>query len=97
LWLEDLYVEPEQRGRGAGRALLSAVARLALERGCAQVGWLVLDWNRPSIDFYESSGARPAGGGWLEYQLDQEALRALADPRRAPSDGTGGATTSSSA
>jgi GNAT superfamily N-acetyltransferase len=96
LWLEDLYVEPAQRGRGAGRALLSAVARLALERGCAQVGWLVLDWNRPSIDFYESAGARRSEGGWLEYHLDREALGALAGPHAPPAERRSGSPPTSS-
>ena len=80
LWLEDLFVEPEARGRGAGRALLAAVARLALDRGFPGVGWIVLDWNRPSIDFYDRSGARAAAGGWLEYGLDLAGMRALAGP-----------------
>ena len=80
MWLEDLFVEPAERGRGAGRALLAEVARIALARGCRALDWLVLDWNRPSIEFYERLGARPADGGWLEYGLALDAMRALAEP-----------------
>ena len=80
LWLEDLFVEPARRGRGTGRALMEALARLALERGYDGLDWDVLDWNRPSIAFYEKLGARPAGSAWLEYGLDREGLRALAPP-----------------
>jgi len=97
MWLEDLFVEPAERGRGTGRALLAFVARNALDRGCRALDWLVLDWNRPSISFYERLGARPADGGWLEYGLDHAAMQALADPPRAgPSGpGKGGGPTSS--
>ena len=77
MWLEDLFVKPSERGRGTGKALLAEVARIALERGCRAVDWLVLDWNRPAVTFYERMGARPADGGWLEYGLDQAAMRAL--------------------
>jgi len=58
LWLEDLFVVPSHRGRGLGRQLLSALARIATERGCARFEWSVLDWNAPAIRFYESLGAR---------------------------------------
>jgi GNAT superfamily N-acetyltransferase len=58
LYLEDLYVEPEARGRGLGKALLLHLATLANERGCGRMEWCVLDWNQPAIDFYESIGAR---------------------------------------
>jgi GNAT superfamily N-acetyltransferase len=84
LWLEDLFVVPGERGRGTGRALLQAVARIALERGCRRLDWLVLDWNRPSIDFYARQGARPADGGWLEYGLDLEGMKALAGAAAPP-------------
>jgi len=80
MWLEDLFVEPKERGRGTGRALLAGVARIALERGCRALDWLVLDWNRTSIAFYERLGARPADGGWLEYGLDQKTMQAIAGP-----------------
>ena len=78
LWLEDLFVEPGERGKGTGFALMAALSRLALDRGIEAIGWLVLDWNRPSIDFYDRAGGRPADGGWIEYGLDREKLRTLA-------------------
>lgn len=58
LYLEDLFVQPDERGRGAGRALLAALARIAVRRGCGRLEWAVLDWNRPAIGFYERLGAR---------------------------------------
>ena len=79
MWLEDLFVEPGCRGRGVGRELLAALARLALARGCARISWVVLDWNQDSIGFYARAGAQPTGAGWLQYGLRTEALRALAD------------------
>src|SRR5262245_1526011 len=78
LWLEDLNVDPDARARGLGRALPQAVARAALGSGCRRMGWAVLDWNQPSIEFYRRLGATPAGPGWLQYRLDHEALRAVA-------------------
>lgn len=78
MWLEDLYVEESARGRGIGRALLAHVAAIALERGHARLAWVVLDWNRPSIEFYERSGATRPPDGWLTYGLDVPAMRALA-------------------
>ncbi|HWL28685.1 MAG TPA: GNAT family N-acetyltransferase [Burkholderiaceae bacterium] len=57
LYLEDLYVHPDQRGRGLGKRLLCALAALAVERGCGRFEWSVLDWNRPAIDFYQAMGA----------------------------------------
>jgi GNAT superfamily N-acetyltransferase len=77
LGLEDLFVEPEARGRGLGKALLGALAQTAAERGCARLEWNVLDWNAPSIAFYDSLGARP-NAGWIGYRLHGEALAALA-------------------
>ena len=77
-WLEDLFVEPSERGRGTGRALLAEVARVALARGGAKVAWMVLDWNRPSIEFYERLGAERTGADWLEYAVTGDALRRLA-------------------
>ena len=82
LWLEDLYVVPERRGHGDGRALLAELSRLALARGCRRLGWIVLEWNAPSIRFYESLGARRAGTDWLQYGFDEAALAALAIPSR---------------
>jgi GNAT superfamily N-acetyltransferase len=57
IWLEDIYVQPGHRGKGYGKALLRALAKIAVEKGCGRVEWAVLDWNQPSIDFYESIGA----------------------------------------
>src|SRR3954447_26045501 len=59
LYLEDLFVKPEARGKGLGKALLVGLAKLAVERGCGRVEWSVLDWNEPSIAFYKSLGAKP--------------------------------------
>lgn len=77
VYLEDLYVAPEARGRGAGKALIACLARLALERDCARLEWWVLDWNRPAIDFYRSIGAKPMDE-WTVQRVDGEALVALA-------------------
>ena len=77
MWLEDLYVEERHRGSGAGRALLTAVARLAIARGCRRMGWVVLDWNAPTIRFYERMGAQPTGRGLLQYGFDHGGLEAL--------------------
>jgi GNAT superfamily N-acetyltransferase len=82
LWLEDLFVEDGLRGGGVGRALLAAVAAVALDRGCERVGWIVLDWNRPSIQFYDRMGARPSANAWLHYGLDVAAMRELAAASR---------------
>lgn len=82
LWLEDLYVEDGLRGGGVGRALLAAVAEVALERGCERLGWIVLDWNRPSIEFYDRMGARPSPDAWLQYGLDAAAMRDLTSAKR---------------
>lgn len=78
LFLEDLYVTPEQRGIGAGKALLSHLARIAIARDCGRFEWNVLDWNEPSIRFYESLGAKPQSE-WIGYRLTGQALRDLAD------------------
>src|SRR5437879_1375902 len=66
IYLEDLFVEPEHRGKGHGKALLVALARLAVERGCGRLEWAVLDWNEPSIAFYQSLGAVPMDD-WTVY------------------------------
>jgi GNAT superfamily N-acetyltransferase len=78
LWLEDLFVEPEERGNGTGFAFMATLSRLALERDLKGIGWLVLDWNRPSIEFYQRAGGRAADGGWIEYGLDRAGMEALA-------------------
>ncbi|HWE40608.1 MAG TPA: GNAT family N-acetyltransferase [Isosphaeraceae bacterium] len=76
LYLEDLFVRPEHRGKGFGKALLACLARLAVERGCGRLEWAVLDWNEPSIAFYRSLGARPMDD-WTVYRLDGEAIDRL--------------------
>jgi GNAT superfamily N-acetyltransferase len=75
--LEDLYVVPEARGRGAGKALLQRVARAAAERGCARLDWNVLDWNRPAIEFYERLGARLLPD-WRVCRVEGSAIEMLA-------------------
>ncbi len=77
IYLEDLFVVPEARGVGAGKALLQRLAQLALERGCARLEWSVLDWNEPSIAFYKSLGAKPMDE-WTVYRVDGGALKDLA-------------------
>jgi GNAT superfamily N-acetyltransferase len=77
IYLEDLYVRPEFRGAGIGRAMLVHLARLARERGCGRLEWSVLDWNEPAIGFYKSLGASPVSG-WTVYRVTGEALEALA-------------------
>ncbi len=73
LYLEDLYVSPDARGCGAGKALLQHLARLAVSKGCGRFEWSVLDWNQPAIDFYQSFGARPQDE-WTTYRLTGQAL-----------------------
>ncbi len=76
IYLEDLYVRPEFRGSGIGRALLVRLAKLARERGCGRLEWWVLDWNEPSIGFYKSIGA-VAMDDWTVYRVAGEALENL--------------------
>ena len=73
IYLEDLFVIPEYRGRGHGKALIRELARITVERGCGRLEWCCLDWNRPSIDFYLSLGAKPMDG-WTTYRLTGEQL-----------------------
>ncbi|WP_347507590.1 GNAT family N-acetyltransferase [Pseudomonas anguilliseptica] len=73
LYLEDLYVSPEKRGVGAGKALLRHLAQLAVDKGCGRFEWAVLDWNQPAIDFYQAFGARPQDE-WTTYRLTGQAL-----------------------
>ncbi|MEV0275292.1 GNAT family N-acetyltransferase [Streptomyces sp. NPDC050610] len=89
--LEDLYVRPESRGGGHGKALLAALARICVERGYQRFEWSVLDWNKPSIDFYRAIGAEPMDG-WTVQRLSGEPLHALA--AIAESDGNANRTTS---
>jgi hypothetical protein len=81
LYLEDLYVQPQWRGRGIGKALFRACARMAVARGCGRFEWMVLDWNKPAIDFYEALGAvqHPE---WRLFRLTGDAIARLADPDR---------------
>ncbi|MBN8830367.1 MAG: GNAT family N-acetyltransferase [Sphingomonadales bacterium] len=78
IFLEDLFVAPEARGQGAGKALLGRLAQIAIERDCARLEWSVLDWNQPAIDFYRSLGARPMDE-WTVNRVDGPALATLAD------------------
>lgn len=78
LYLEDLYVLPECRGKGYGKRILKELARIAVERGCGRLEWWCLDWNRPSIDFYLSLGAEPMKD-WTVYRIAGDTLKALAE------------------
>ena len=77
IYLEDLFVKPAYRGRGYGKGLLRTLAEIAVERGCGRLEWSCLDWNRPSIDFYLSLGAKPLDD-WTMYRVTGNTLRALA-------------------
>ena len=77
IYLEDLYIRPEMRGRGYGKALLVRLARIALERNCGRFEWAVLNWNESAIRFYRSLGALPEDA-WTVYRVKGETLRALA-------------------
>ena len=77
IYLEDLYVRPEYRGQGIGLGLLKAMAGIACERGCERLDWMVLDWNKTAIEFYEKLGARRVDT-FCPYRLDGDALRSLA-------------------
>jgi len=81
LYLEDLFVRPAYRGRAIGKSLLSHLAALAVERDCVRFQWQVLDWNKPSRDFYERLGAR-ADAAWVNYRMTGDALRRLAESGR---------------
>ncbi len=78
IYLEDLYVKPEHRGRGYGKAILKRLAQIALERGCGRLEWWCLDWNQASIDFYLSLGAEPMKD-WTVYRMAGDTLADLAD------------------
>lgn len=77
LYLEDLYVSPEYRGKGYGKAILKKLASIAVERKCGRLEWWCLDWNKPSIDFYLSLGAEPMSD-WTVYRIAGETLKNLA-------------------
>ncbi len=77
IYLEDLYVKPEYRGKGYGKALLKKLAEIAVERGCGRLEWWCLDWNKPSIDFYKSMGAQPMDE-WTVYRITGDTLKNMA-------------------
>lgn len=77
IYLEDLYVKPEYRGEGYGKGLLKKLAQIAVERGCGRLEWWCLDWNKPSIDFYLSLGAKPMGD-WTVYRVTEDTLKNMA-------------------
>lgn len=79
IYLEDLYVTPQARGKGLGKALLTRLAAIAVERRCARLEWSVLDWNTPAIEFYKALGAVPMAE-WTVYRLTGEALARTAGP-----------------
>ena len=78
LYLEDLFVIPEYRGKGYGKALRRRLAQIARERGCGRMEWWCLDWNRPSIEFYRALGAQPMDE-WTVYRLEGETLKNMAE------------------
>ena len=77
IYLEDLFVRPEHRGKGYGKALLVELARLAVERGCGRMEWSVLDWNEPSIEFYRALGAVPMDE-WTTFRMTRNAFETVA-------------------
>ena len=77
IWLEDLYVRPDHRGRGTGRAILSHLARIAVERGYGRLEWAALDWNEPALGFYANLGAEQIGE-WITHRLEGAAIERLA-------------------
>ena len=78
LYLEDLFVKPEKRGKGYGRALLVELAKIARDRGCGRMEWAVLDWNEPAIKFYRALGAKPMDE-WTVFRLTREGIATLAN------------------
>ena len=78
IYLEDLFVLPEYRGKGYGKALLKKLAQITVERGCGRLEWCCLDWNKPSIDFYLSLGAKPMDD-WTIYRLTGDTLEKMAE------------------
>ena len=87
LYLEDLYVRPEYRGKGYGKAILEKLAAIAVERGCGRLEWWCLDWNKPSIDFYLSLGAEPIAD-WTVYRMAGDTLQKLAKEAGSKEKGT---------
>src|SRR6266513_5012785 len=78
LYLEDLFIKPEKRERGYGRALLVDLAKIALDRGCGRMKWAVLDWNEPAIQFYRKLGGKPMDE-WTVFRLTRDGIAKLAD------------------
>ena len=78
IYLEDLFVKPEYRGRGYGKALLKKLAKIAVDRGCGRLEWWCLDWNKPSIDFYRSMGAVPMDE-WTTFRITGDTLTKMAE------------------
>lgn len=78
VYLEDLYVRPEHRGNGYGKAMLKKLAAIAVERNCGRLEWWCLDWNKPSIDFYKSMGAVPMSD-WTVYRITGDTLKILSE------------------
>jgi GNAT superfamily N-acetyltransferase len=78
LYLEDLFVKPEKRGKGYGRALLVELAKIARDRGCGRMEWAVLDWNEPAIKFYRALGAKPMDE-WTVFRLTRDGIEKLAN------------------
>lgn len=78
LYLEDLFVKPELRGKGFGKAMLACLGKIAIERDCGRLDWWCLDWNQSSIDFYKQMGAKPMDD-WTVYRVDEDNLFKLAD------------------
>jgi GNAT superfamily N-acetyltransferase len=78
LYLEDLFVKPEHRGKGYGRALLVDLAKIARDRGCGRMEWAVLDWNEPAIEFYHKLGAKPMDE-WTVFRLTRDGIAKLAE------------------
>ena len=83
LYLEDLFIKPENRGKGYGRALLVELAKIARERECGRMEWAVLDWNEPAIKFYRSLGAKPMDE-WTVFRLTRDGIARLADAADTP-------------
>ncbi|HEY4779392.1 MAG TPA: GNAT family N-acetyltransferase [Solirubrobacterales bacterium] len=79
VWIEDIYVRPEKRRDGIGRAVMEHIAALALERGHVRLEWTALDWNEPALRFYEKLGATQLGD-WVTHRLDVDGMRRLSDP-----------------
>lgn len=76
IYLEDLYVRPEYRGKGYGKGMLTLLGRIAVERGCGRLEWWCLDWNQPSIDFYRAMGAEPMSD-WTVYRIAGDTLQEM--------------------